>query len=116
MLKKMMALAATAAMLGANAAAYAIITVRTAVKNVTGDAGGEAAPASGTNIQPSIPPMAAEPPHPEAHAKAAAHKAPAHKVSAHKVSAHKGVAAKGQRRKSSHAKVRVTNPRAPRDS
>ena len=111
MLKKMMALAATAAMLGANAAAYAIITARTAVKNVTGDAGGEAGPASGTNIQPSIPPMAAEPPHPEARAKGAVHK-----VSAHKASAHKGAAAKAQRRKSGHRKVGATNSRAHRDS
>jgi hypothetical protein len=90
--------------------------VRTAVKSVTGDAGGEAAPASGTNIQPSIPPMPAEPPHPEAHARAAAHKAPAHKVSAHKATAHKGVTAKSQRGKPGHRKVRATTSRAHRDS
>lgn len=98
MLKKMMALVASTAMLGANAAAYAIITARTAVRNVTGAGDkGEAGPAIGTNIQPSIPPM---PPEPER--KAASGRAGPHKVSAHKVAA-----AKSQLVRSGHRKVRA---------
>src|SRR6476620_4037388 len=81
MLKKIMALAATTAMLGANAAAYALNTVRTAVRTVTG-ASNDTAPTSGLknsgttvtapdatrhpvdgkSIQPSIPPFPKESP------------------------------------------------------
>jgi len=100
MLKKMMALAASTAMLGANAAAYAIVSARTAIKTVTG-AGESAEPASGTNVQPSIPPMP-----PEAEHKAAAPRKPgAHKPSARKVSA-----AKTQHAKVAHRKTRTKSP------
>jgi len=107
MLKKMMALAASTAMLGANAAAYAIVSVRTAVKNVTGAGeAGEPGPATGTSIQPSIPPMPPEAEHKAAPRKAAAHKVATHKVAAHKAGARKASAAKAQHAKVTHRKAR----------
>lgn len=61
MLKKIMALATTTAMLGANAAAYALNTARAAVRTVTGAtaAGDEAksGPVDGKSILPTIAPM-----------------------------------------------------------
>ena len=115
MLKKMMALAATTAMLGANAAAYAINSARAAVRGVTGSPSAGEEPGRGTSIQPSIPPMPAEPaPAPR---KAGPHKVAAHKVAAHKVAAHKvagdkvltpkAAAAKNQRGRTGHRKSRA---------
>ena len=58
MLKKLITLAATTAMLGANVAAHAVDTARSAVKSLTAAAASEEAkPGDGTKIQPSIPPM-----------------------------------------------------------
>ena len=97
MLKKMMALAATTAMLGANMAAFAISSARAAVRSVTGSpaAGGEDKEPRGTSIQPSIPPMPTEPVQ-----KAAPPKAGAHKVAAHKPAAN-------QRVRTNHKKSRA---------
>ena len=104
MLKKMLALAATTAMLGANAAAYAINTARAAVRSVTGSPAAGEEPGRGTSIQPSIPPMPPEPAH-----TATSRKAGAHKVAA--VASNKVVAAKNQRgrtgKKKSRAKPRT---------
>lgn len=102
MLKKMMALAATTAMLGANAAAYAINSARAAVRSVTGSPSAGEEPARGTSIQPSIPPMP-----PEAVHTAAPAKAGAHKVAAHKVAANKPAAAKNQRARTGQKKSRA---------
>ncbi len=57
MLKKLFTLAAATAMLGANVAAHALDTARSAVKGLAGAPGEEAKPGDGTKIQPSIPPM-----------------------------------------------------------
>ncbi len=65
MLKKIIALAASTVMLGANAAAHAINSARAAVKGITGPAQADAAPvgkkvADGRDILPSIPPLPPE--------------------------------------------------------
>lgn len=100
MLKKMMALAATTAMLGANAAAHAINGALAAVRNVTESlaAGDEekGRAASGTNVQPSIPPLPAE----------SAPKAAPRKAGPQKVAAHKSDNARNQRGKPARKKVR----------
>ena len=59
MLRKLLALATTTAMLGANAAAYAVNSVRAAAKSVTGSPAAEENPqrVDGRTIQPSIPPL-----------------------------------------------------------
>lgn len=110
MLKKMMALAATTAMLGANAAAYAINSARAAVRSVTGSPSAGEEPGRGTSIQPSIPPMPAEPAAPLRKAdvhKAAAHKVGANKVAARKVAANKPAVAKNQRARTGQKKSRA---------
>jgi hypothetical protein len=85
MLKKILALATTTAMLGAHAAAYALNTARAAVRTVTGAAapGNEekAAPFDGRKVLPSIPPMPdAAPPKTRARATSAARKPSGHKA------------------------------------
>jgi hypothetical protein len=57
MLRKLMALAATTAMLGAHAAAYAVTSARAAVQSITGASASEENPPriDGRTIQPSIP-------------------------------------------------------------
>ena len=110
MLKKMMALAATTAMLGANAAAYAINSARAAVRSVTGSPAAGEEPGRGTSIQPSIPPMPAEPapaPRKAGPHKVAAHKIAAHKVAGDKVVTPKAAAAKNQRGRTGHRKSRA---------
>jgi hypothetical protein len=64
MLRKLLALAATTAMLGANAAAYAITSARAAVKSITGASTPEENPprVDGRTIQPSIPEPPERPP------------------------------------------------------
>lgn len=81
MLKKIIALAASTAMLGANAAAQALNSVRTVAKNMIGVAGEEPKPGDGRNILPSIPPMA-----PEEKARPATHKSTGTKAVAPKAS------------------------------
>lgn len=106
MLRKILALAASTAMLGANAAAQAITSVRVAVKGVGAPAAGEddKRSAIGTSIQPSIPPMPPEPVK-----KVAAHKespkATVHKAG-HKVAAAKSTSQRTARRKSKATKSR----------
>lgn len=109
MLKKIMALAATTAMLGANAAAHAINTARAAIKSATGSgpvaAGDEAKDRAGDgrNILPSIPrpPPLAEPqrvaPRHVARKTGNAGKGAAHKASKARV---KGTAASRKKKKS----------------
>ena len=95
MLKKVMALAATTAMLGVNAAAYALTTARAAVKSVTGSPAGEREDSGtkvGTSIQPSIPPMPATPERPAR--KAATRAGRTKGASAHKIAAAKGATRK----------------------
>lgn len=94
MLKKLITLATTTALLGANAAAYAIESARAAVRSVTGapSAGEEpkVVPGDGRTIQPSIPPMPPEPEHKAVTPRAKA----APKVAAHKTSRAKKTPAK----------------------
>ena len=98
MLKKVMALAATTAMLGVNAAAYALNTARSAVRSVTGSPAGEENPGGkiGTSIQPSIPPMAAEAPARKGASPAGRTKG----VGMQKTAAAKGAARKSPRKRS----------------
>ena len=112
MLKKILALAASTAMLGANAAAQAITSVRAAVKGVGAPAGGEddKRSAIGTSIQPSIPPMPPEPvkkavARKDTSKKDSPHKTGVHKVG-HKVAADKNPRQRSTRRKSKTAKSR----------
>lgn len=93
MLKKLMALAASTAMLGANAAAHVIGTARAALKSAggsaaAGDAGKERA-GDGRNILPSIPPLP-----PMAAPERAAPKPAAPKPAARKSGGSKGTAHK----------------------
>ncbi len=102
MLKKLMALAASTAMLGANVAAHAINTARAALKSATGspaagDAGKERA-GDGRNILPSIPPLPPMAVPKPAAPKPAARKSGASKGTAHKISKSRNQGVKPTRR------------------
>ncbi len=101
MLKKLMAFATTTALLGANAAAYALNTARAAVRTVTGPAAagdGEknAAPADGRTVLPTIPRMTESAP-PKTPSRATSS---SHRPSSQKANRVKARGQKSQRKKS----------------
>ena len=106
MLKKLITLAATTAMLGANVAAHAVDTARSAVKSLTAAAASEEAkPGDGTKIQPSIPPMP-----PMEKAQPVPRKGPDTKETVHKATkatkAGKATKARARASKAAHRKTR----------